>query len=138
MKNSSIKFLGLFAIVATLFFASCDPCSDVECQNGGTCAEGVCTCADGYEGTNCETRMTTKFVGAYTVAESCPPNNYNYASNVSESSTEATRINFSNFYDLSGFYGVSTPVYGTVSGTDVTIPTQTITNGANTFSFSGT
>ena len=41
------------------FYLDTDDCAGVTCQNGGTCNDGVnaytCTCASGYEGTNCET-----------------------------------------------------------------------------------
>merc|ERR1712149_92721 len=32
-----------------------DPCKPDPCQNGGTCADGKCSCPDGFEGDNCET-----------------------------------------------------------------------------------
>ena len=31
-----------------------DQCATVTCQNGGVCATGICTCINGYYGTNCE------------------------------------------------------------------------------------
>ncbi|MEO0571601.1 MAG: DUF6055 domain-containing protein [Bacteroidota bacterium] len=34
---------------------STDPCADIDCQNGGSCIEGTCTCPDGFEGQFCET-----------------------------------------------------------------------------------
>lgn len=37
-----------------------DPCASVICQNGGTCAAGVCACPPGFMGTNCETLDPTK------------------------------------------------------------------------------
>ena len=41
------------------FYLDTDDCAGVTCQNGGTCNDGVnaytCTCAAGYEGTNCQT-----------------------------------------------------------------------------------
>jgi len=52
--------------VLTVFAASCsDPCDDVVCQNAGTCIEGVCDCADGYEGTLCETEVRAKYLGVW-------------------------------------------------------------------------
>ena len=36
-----------------------DDCVTIPCQNGGSCTDQVnsytCNCADGYDGTNCET-----------------------------------------------------------------------------------
>ena len=34
---------------------STDECENVTCMNGGTCADGSCTCAAGYSGTDCST-----------------------------------------------------------------------------------
>ncbi len=57
--------LGVTAGIASMNSCTEDKCKDVVCQNAGTCAEGVCTCAAGYEGTNCETEERTKFLGTY-------------------------------------------------------------------------
>ena len=59
------KLLFLFAIISMSLFACKDACEDVTCQNGGTCDDGTCICADGYSGTNCETAENAKFVGNY-------------------------------------------------------------------------
>lgn len=36
-----------------------DPCSGVNCMNGGVCNKGQCTCPTGYTGIYCETKLTT-------------------------------------------------------------------------------
>ena len=33
---------------------SADPCANVQCQNGGTCDEGMCLCLAGFEGELCQ------------------------------------------------------------------------------------
>ncbi len=70
MKNlksillASILTVGAFT--ATIF-TSCNPdaCKDVVCANGGTCTDGNCACPAGYEGTTCNTRTITKYLGSY-------------------------------------------------------------------------
>jgi hypothetical protein len=71
IKNIALSaFLTVSAFGAVLY-TSCtkDECKDVVCQNGGTCSEGVCTCATGYEGTNCETASRTKFIKTWTASD---------------------------------------------------------------------
>ena len=38
--------------------APCDPCDKVTCANGGTCTNGVCSCASGFKGALCLTPST--------------------------------------------------------------------------------
>lgn len=35
-----------------------DPCANVTCLNGGTCANGSCNCPTGFTGSDCGTRRT--------------------------------------------------------------------------------
>lgn len=70
MKSLKHIALGSFLALSTFgvtLYSSCskDKCKDVVCQNGGTCAEGICTCATGYTGTNCETIYRTSFANTY-------------------------------------------------------------------------
>jgi hypothetical protein len=75
MKNISLTALLSLAMFGTVTFSSCsrDECKDVVCQNGGTCDEtdGSCTCATGFEGDLCQTRVADKFVGTWTATETC-------------------------------------------------------------------
>ena len=90
----------LFACSA--YFSSCenDPCEDTVCLNAGTCDDGTCTCADGYEGSDCGTLSAEKFVGQYAVSGTCDGNAYNYAVSITKSATEANKIIIDNFGDL--------------------------------------
>lgn len=44
-------------------------CSNVVCQNGGSCIEGVCYCPAGYEGDKCEIASVNRYVGTWGVTE---------------------------------------------------------------------
>ena len=73
MKNS--KSILLTAVITAILFGaivfnSCSKsnnnnatptnlCANIACQNGGTCASGVCSCPTGYTGTLCQTLSTT-------------------------------------------------------------------------------
>jgi hypothetical protein len=39
-----------------------NPCYNVTCLNGGTCANGLCNCPPGYTGSNCGTALPLKSV----------------------------------------------------------------------------
>jgi hypothetical protein len=139
MKNTAFKILGVAAIAAAAFFSSCaDPCKDVTCLNAGECVEGDCVCATGYEGTDCGTRESKKFAGNFNVAEVCGSGSYSYACVVTESNADVTKINFSNLYDFVTFAGITTPIYATVDGNNLAIPSQTVTSsGGVDFTVSG-
>lgn len=50
-----------FIYLLLLLFISCeksDPCTGVQCQNGGVCLDGNCDCPPGYAGTWCESEQT--------------------------------------------------------------------------------
>lgn len=77
---STFSFLAIIAIV----FSSCEkqevnygpttfykPCQDVICLNGGTCHDGNCQCAIGFEGAKCQTRSVDKFVASYDAFDDC-------------------------------------------------------------------
>lgn len=62
--STTIIFL---MIVSSFIFNACnqDPCKDISCKNNGTCRDGACKCAVGFEGPFCETKMYEKFIGTY-------------------------------------------------------------------------
>jgi len=37
----------------------------VDCGDNGTCVDGICQCAEGYEGTLCESRIIDSFIGEW-------------------------------------------------------------------------
>lgn len=60
MKNlKSVLFTTLLSLtVFTLvFYTSCmEPCYNVTCSGNGVCKDGICNCASGYSGINCENK----------------------------------------------------------------------------------
>lgn len=108
-----------------------DPCKDVSCLNGGTCNNGSCNCATGYEGSTCGTEVRSKFIASYSVQESCTVGNYNYNMTINSSATGIDKIVINNFY------GVGAAVTASVSGSSITIPSQTVTVQGVAVTFSG-
>ncbi|MCB0794696.1 MAG: hypothetical protein KDB88_08165, partial [Flavobacteriales bacterium] len=104
-----------------------DPCDDVVCQNGGSCNDGSCSCATGYEGSTCGTEVRAKFIGSYTGNLTCGGQSGTVNMTITNSSAGVTSVVFND--------GVDTWI-GTVSGSSVTIATQTI-GGGTTISGSG-
>ena len=120
MKNL-LKALS-FAAVVGLFATSCtpDPCKDVVCNNGGTCVDGSCVCATGYEGTNCDTEVRTKAIGTWTVADSCSNSGTaSYTVTVVTSTGGISEVKITNFWGT-----FTNQVVATVSGSTVTIARQ--------------
>ncbi len=132
MKLSQLTVV--LGLSTAMLFPSCkkdDPCDDVVCQNGGTCNDGNCACAGGYEGSTCGTEVRAKFLSAYNVTEACPSGNYNYQITITTSSSGVDRVIINNF----GGYNVS--VSGSVSGSSLTIPNQQINVQGTAATFSG-
>lgn len=67
---ASSLFLTFAGVV---LYSSCekDPCVNVNCQNGGSCNNGVCKCPTGYEGPTCATASIDRFVGYYAGYTQC-------------------------------------------------------------------
>jgi hypothetical protein len=125
MKKSFLSTLMAGLAVVAFTFSSCttDPCKDVTCDNGGECVDGDCVCADGYEGTTCQTEQRAKFLGSFSVNEACNSGNYSYNSDVNTSSVSVSNIVITNFGD----YSVSVAATVDANGTSVTIANQTVT-----------
>lgn len=67
MKRINVLILVASLLTLGILTESCqeseemiDPCSNITCQNNGTCENGTCDCPDGYLGANCESIDTTK------------------------------------------------------------------------------
>jgi hypothetical protein len=66
-KNTLISAMAFMGISSTVLYTSCeqDSCLDLVCKNGGSCADGFCRCQTGFEGTECEIKAGTKFIGRF-------------------------------------------------------------------------
>ena len=61
----------LFSLFLSLPLFQCvDPCQDVACVNG-SCDEGICACAAGWEGTLCDVRLSDRFSGQWSGNFNC-------------------------------------------------------------------
>jgi len=65
-----VLFAGVFTI---LFYTACEKnaCDNVTCQHGGSCSNGICLCPTGYEGPQCQTLETARYVGTYVGYSAC-------------------------------------------------------------------
>ena len=72
-KKPLLTIAAIFGLTATAFLTSCekDSCVELQCKNGGSCAEGFCRCPSGYEGAECENRLADRFVGMYVGTTTC-------------------------------------------------------------------
>ncbi|GAA4465592.1 hypothetical protein GCM10023093_18080 [Nemorincola caseinilytica] len=123
---SAALTLGAFSAV---MYTSCnsDPCKDVVCQNGGTCNEGNCTCATGYEGTNCETASRAKFIKTWTATDVAVSGGTlpTYTAPITEGTTVVDiKIGHFSGNNSSGSSYFVNDVKATVSGNTITIPSQ--------------
>lgn len=79
--NKRLVYLCTLLLSASFFITSCgdsDPCKDVDCGANGTCFEGSCVCNQGYEGSNCDTEWSAKFVGNYAGEDVCNTGTFEY------------------------------------------------------------
>jgi len=93
-----------------------DPCDGVDCQNGGSCDNGTCDCPDNYEGDLCESLEREKFIGTYSVTETCDNGNFSYVMTITSGSSN-DRINIQNM----GNFGSNVNISATVDGDGKTI-----------------
>ena len=108
-----IKEIAKIFLVAALLItiSSCErkSCQNVACPVGQACNSGRCFCADGYEGTNCNTLAYEKYVAnfkSWNVTESCysaSTNFPNYISYITHNSSYPSQIEINNM--LGGYCG---------------------------------
>ncbi|MEY2899643.1 MAG: hypothetical protein RL138_1696 [Bacteroidota bacterium] len=127
-KSIHLMFVAVFATAAMFYLNSCvkDPCKDVVCQNGGTCLSGTCSCATGYEGTNCETAMRDKFINAsgYSAVENGSASGAStYTLNITTNSNSVDKVYISNVWST-----FQNTVNATISGSTITFARQSPDN----------
>lgn len=135
MKLLKYTLMSILLIGSTGTFTSCkkDPCKDKNCENGGSCADGTCVCASGYEGEECKTQVRSKFLSSYNVSESCQSGNFSYQITITTSSLGVDRVLIGNF----GGYGASVVVNASASGSSLSIPSQQVDVTGTSVTFSG-
>jgi hypothetical protein len=145
MKNLKSIFLAaaitVASLSATLTSCTSDPCKDVVCGKGTCGTDGKCVCPAGSEGTSCQTQSLSKLLGANNGAQdynfsdggSTSCGSYTGTFTATRSAADSTRVVFTNI----GGFGLTATAYGTVNGTTLTIPTQTIINTSPAITISG-
>ena len=112
-------FLGVMTVIYTV---SCqqDKCKATFCANGGTCANGVCTCALGYVGARCDTLSKNNFIGTWTVTETGTITTQNNYTLLIYADSPANGVIIYNLYN----YFTKYPIHGIVNGDTLKIPNQ--------------
>ncbi len=121
--------LAILSFFGTLsYFSACkpDPCVTraVDCKNGGTCKDGECLCALGYEGDSCQFRVNQKYDSYYACIRTRLTNG-----TLVDDNDDTLRVKAMNDRFTIQFFSVRDSVYevisGTVNGNYITIPNQT-------------
>ena len=115
---------------STTYFSACKPdqCKNraTVCANGGTCVDGDCVCAVGYEGDSCQFRVNDKFDGVY----ACIRTRLTNADTISEGADDTLHVKALGDKFKIQFNSIRDSVYeviqATVTGNYVTIPEQQI------------
>jgi hypothetical protein len=119
MKKFKLLSLATALTLGLASLNSCteDKCKDVTCDNGGACVDGTCECADGYEGTTCQTESRDKIIASFTVSETCSiSGNANYTVTITKSASDVTKVVVSPFGGYTGATGILT-----LEGTTLTL-----------------
>lgn len=126
-KYTLVTALAFFGVAFTVLYSSCtdDSCTRLKCRNGGTCIDGFCKCPTGYEGQQCETVVSDKFIGRYFGHTKC--------SGVPEIIDTAV-VFHTQIADKIGIYRFAVPdtFYAIVTSSGLVNPDQGSANG-NTF-----
>lgn len=64
-----------------------------------SCSKKDDTCPSGYEGTDCKTLMSTKFIGTYAGSETCTVGNDNYEVSLNALSDNNMKMTLKNLYN---------------------------------------
>ncbi len=135
--SASVLLVLTLAIAGVYTSCTPDPCKDVVCNNDGTCVDGTCSCATGYEGTDCSTLSRAKVIGVWDVANNSCAGSGGWQVTIGAGSgdLDLTLANFSHLTCL----GAGITVNATMTGENTfDIPSQTLCSGNITISGSGT
>lgn len=131
-KMKRVIFLTILSVISifaiSTYFSACtaDSCKTraVECMNGGTCKDGDCICAKGYEGDSCQFKVNKKFNSHYACVRTELINNIIVDDNDDTLRVKAEVDKFKvTVYSLRD--SVNEVLNGTVDGNTITIPVQT-------------
>lgn len=144
MKKSFLVTLVsvLLVFTCTLYFVSCQPDACItratECKNGGTCRDGDCVCALGFEGDSCQFTVNKKFDGYYACAVASlvkdnPPQSENDDTlRLVMSKTDKFALTMFSVRD-----SIFERIKLTVSGNYITIPQQDVDFQGDFYRFTG-
>ena len=104
-------------------------CSGVNCGTHGNCYYGNCECETGYEGGQCDSLVTDKFLGIFHLTANCNGNLNNYNSTIIANGPPSSR-------EIKIAPVLGELLYAKVSGRNITIGGQEVPNGT-TYSGSG-
>lgn len=68
LKKIFLSTASICAVTTAMLMNSCTPknsCDTLVCQNGGTCAADFCSCPTGFDGPECQNKITDRYIGTY-------------------------------------------------------------------------
>jgi hypothetical protein len=141
MKNIAtilaILMLPSFIVLTSLTSCQNDPCEAIECQNGGSCNEGVCECPEGYEGAFCQNLNSQQHFGEYhTDYQGCIDTSPSHIINIEAANDSVAELRIVNLGDYECPNG-ELAILADLNGNSVSIAEQSINCGPITYTYSG-
>ncbi len=121
LKKVLITALATISAFVSITYMSCnsDKCKTIVCAYGGVCNQGACICPSGYEGTNCETISSNKFIANWQVFEKGSGTNASQYGISIQQDAPITNVTITNFYNY-----FTVPVKAYITNDTITIPNQ--------------
>ena len=134
-----MRVFAAFAVVL-LLLSACkeDPCENVTCLNGGTCLDGLgtCACQPGYEGDSCEIYTFQLFLGSFEANYGgCVDTPPEHRVEIEQEGGE-DRLRITGLGDYACPTG-SLTVVADVTGNTLSIPSQNVDCGEIIYTFEG-
>lgn len=108
-KSALVTSFVIFSVFTSIVYTACtkDSCASLQCKNGGSCTDGFCHCPTGYEGTECGTKASDKFIGKYYGTTKCDATQAVVDTAIVFLASDSASLGIFRYTDMDTIYGIA-------------------------------